>query len=115
MVCAGILYAPLLGIIYPDAPQNAYRTGYDLALFDLGYARDITGLTAALVAAAMADDATPSSILRTLRDIDPEHYFASRLVGRSSYRIYREAFVHCRWRSRIACGGLSEASVCTTG
>lgn len=91
MVCAGILYAPLLGIIYPDAPQNAYRTGYDLALFDLGYARDITGLTAALVAAAMADDATPSSILRTLRDIDPEHYFASRLVGRSSYRIYREA------------------------
>lgn len=91
MVCAGMLYAPMVGALYPGAPDQAYQAAYKLALFDLGYARDITGLTAAMVAAAMAEQSTPTKILRTLRDIDPHHYFASRLVGRSSYRIYREA------------------------
>ena len=91
MVCAGMLYAPMIGILYPGAPEQAYRAAYKLALFDLGYARDITGLTAAMVSEAMSPQSTPGKILQTLRDIDPHQYFASRLVGRSSYRIYREA------------------------
>ena len=47
--------------------------------------------TAALVAAAMRPNPTPAGVLAVLRDVDPQGYFKSRLVGRSSYRIYREA------------------------
>jgi len=90
--CAGMLYAPMIGLAYPNDPTNAYHSAYRLGIFDLGYARDITGLTAAMTAAAMAEDATPESILNTLRDIDPNDYFNSRLVGRSAQRFYQDAF-----------------------
>ncbi len=91
MVCAGMLYAPMIGVPYPGAPELAYRAAYDLSIFDLGYARDVTGLTAALVAAAMPYEASPLQVLSVLRSVDPQGYFKSRLVGRSTYRIFREA------------------------
>ncbi len=89
--CAGMLYAPMIGLVYPNDAANAYQAAYRLGIFDLGYARDITGLTAAMTAAAMAEDATSESILATLRDIDPNGYFNSRLVGRSAQRFYQDA------------------------
>ena len=91
MVCAGLLYSPMIGLPYPGAPDLAYRSAYDLSIFDLGYARDITALTAAMVAAAMPVEGSPLQVLNVLRSIDPQGYFKSRLVGRSSYRIFREA------------------------
>jgi len=90
-VCAGMLYAPSVGGFYPGNPTDAYAQTYAISIFDQGYARDIAGLTAALVSAAMASNATPESILNVLRDVDPERFFESRLVGRSSYRVYRQA------------------------
>ena len=89
--CAGMLYAPMIGLVHPNEAANAYQSAYRLGIFDLGYARDITGLTAAMTAAAMAPDATPKSILAILRDIDPNGYFNSRLVGRSAHRFYKDA------------------------
>ena len=91
MVCAGILYSPVIGILYPGAPELAYSSVYKLAIFDLGYARDVTALTSALVAAALPFDSSPDKMLSVLREIDPQQYFRSRLVGRSTYRIYRDA------------------------
>ena len=91
VTCAGMLYTPVLGAYFPGQPEAAYQTAYQLSLFDIGYARDISALTAALVAAAMSPTATPKQVLNVLRDVDPQEYFKSRLVGRSSYRIYREA------------------------
>ena len=91
MTCAGMLYTPTLGVYFPGQPETAYRTAYSLSLFDLGYARDVSALTAAMVAAAMRPNPTPAGVLNVLRDVDPEGYFKSRLVGRSAYRIYREA------------------------
>ena len=91
MTCAGMLYSPMLGLVYPGAPDLAYLSSYRLGLFDLGYARDISALTATLVAAAMDPQASPETVLNTLRDTDPKGYFNSRLVGRASYRIYRDA------------------------
>lgn len=89
--CAGMLYASMIGLVYPNDAANAYQSAYRLGIFDLGYARDITGLTAAMTAAAMSENATPESILATLRDIDPNGYFNSRLVGRSAQRFYQNA------------------------
>ena len=86
MVCAGLLYAPAVGAFYPAEPQRAYQEMYKISLFDVGYARDISAITAAMTAAAMAKNATPETILNTLRDIDPQQFFKARLVSRTAYR-----------------------------
>jgi len=91
MACAGLLYAPMIGLYYPGKPALAYREGYRLAIFDHGYARDISALSAALTAAAAAHRADPEQSLAVIREIDPYGFFESRLLGRSAYRIYREA------------------------
>ena len=57
--CAGMLYAPVVGAAFPGRPDKAYAAAYTIGLFDLGYARDITGLTAALTAVAFLPQADP--------------------------------------------------------
>ena len=91
MTCAGMLYTPIIGTFYPAAPQKAYEEAYRISLFDLGYARDISGLTAAMVSAAMQPGTSAESVINVVRDIDPEGYFKSRLVGRTAYRLLRDA------------------------
>lgn len=91
MVCAGLLYAPAIGVFFPENPEKAYQEALKLALFDIGYAKDITALSAAMTSAAMKKDASKAEILDVLRSVDPEHYFEARLVGRSSYRILQTA------------------------
>ena len=91
LLCAGMLYAPVLGLPYPADPGTAYETAYRLAIFDQGYARDITGLTAALVSAAMDANATPESVLEVFRTVDPHDYFRSRLFGRAAFKTFRSA------------------------
>ncbi|WP_026952643.1 ADP-ribosylglycohydrolase family protein [Algoriphagus mannitolivorans] len=90
MVCAGLLYAPAIGAFFPGDPEKAYREGYKLTFFDLGYARDISALSMAMTAAGMKAGATKSDLLASLR-LDPEKYFESRLVGRTSHRILKDA------------------------
>jgi hypothetical protein len=91
MVCGGMLYAPAIGAFYPKNPQKAYSENYKISIFDIGYARDISSLIAAMTAEAMDKNATKESVLSVLRTIDPEGYFKSRLVGRTSFRILRDA------------------------
>lgn len=91
MSCAGMLYAPLLGAYYPSLPDRAYLESYRLGLFDLGYARDITGLTAALVAQAMRPNLKAEDLTKVAYQVDPLRYFNSRLVGRISHRVYQDA------------------------
>ncbi|SFU13737.1 ADP-ribosylglycohydrolase [Algoriphagus locisalis] len=92
MVCAGLLYSPALGAYFPGNPEKAYREAYKLSLYDLGYAKDISALSAAMAAAGMKAGATKESLLATLR-IDPENYFQSRLVGRTSHNILKNALL----------------------
>ncbi|MEZ5042927.1 MAG: ADP-ribosylglycohydrolase family protein [Saprospiraceae bacterium] len=91
MACAGMLYAPMIGAYYPGRPEVAYEEMYKLGIFDIGYARDISGLTAALVAEAMRAQPQKDSLLRTIINIDPDHFFRSRLIGRAAYRIFKDA------------------------
>jgi hypothetical protein len=90
MVCAGLLYAPALGVFFPGDPEKAYQETYRLAMFDLGYARDLSALAGAMTAAGMKENATKKDILASLR-LDPEDFFQSRLVGRTAYKLLREA------------------------
>jgi hypothetical protein len=96
MACPGLLYAPSIGILYPRAPDMAYKAAYKLSIFDIGYAMDITALTTSMVSVAMTYQATPQKMLDVLSDIDPQQYFKSRLLGRITYRIYRESLFIAR-------------------
>lgn len=91
MTCAGMLYAPMLGAVHPGDPRSGYTLAYDLGIFDLGYARDMTGLVSAMTSAAFALDATGEAVTRINRTVDPEAFFESRLIGRSAYRFYQHA------------------------
>ena len=91
MSCAGMLYAPVIGAAFPGRPEEAYRAAYELAIFDLGYARDLTGLTAALTSAAFTPGAGPQHFIDVMREVDPEEYFRSRLLGRVAYQQFRQA------------------------
>ncbi|AWV99736.1 ADP-ribosylglycohydrolase family protein [Arcticibacterium luteifluviistationis] len=91
MVCAGLLYAPAIGVFYPGDANRAYDEMYKLSFFDVGYARDISGLAAAMTAVSMKKDAKKEDLLDVLRSVDPQHYFKSRLVGRTSYRILQKS------------------------
>lgn len=91
MVCGGMLYGPAVGAFYPKNPLKAYQETYKISIFDIGYGRDISGLVAAMTAAAMDKNATKESVLSVLRSVDPEGFFKSRLVGRASFRILRDA------------------------
>jgi len=89
--CAGMLYSPVVGAMVPANPTLAYEKAYRLAIFDQGYARDLTALVAAMVSAGFDPQATPETVLGVVRSVDPKGYFKSRLVGRSAYRFFSTA------------------------
>ncbi len=91
MACAGLLYAPAIGAFYPGRPEEAYRQMFALSIFDLGYARDVSSLTAALTAVAFSPGFGLDSLLTVYRVVDPEHYFRSRLLSRIAYRQLQQA------------------------
>lgn len=91
MTCAGMLYSPMIGACAPADPLVAYQKGYNLSIFDIGYARDITALVSAMVSQAFDTTATNASLGEVIRTVDPNEYFKSRLVGRSAYRFYQSA------------------------
>ena len=89
MSCAGMLYTPMFGLITTD-PEAAYRLAYEHALFDLGYARDISALVAALTQMALHTRDT-DSLLNTAVFTDPFRFQDSRLVGRISLQSAQNA------------------------
>lgn len=80
MSCAGQLYTSMFGL-WANSPEEAYLNAYEHSIFDIGYAKDISGLVAALTNKAMH---TPNidSLLTTALIVDPLKYQDSRLVGR---------------------------------
>ena len=91
MACGGMLYAPTIGGFYPGQAQKAYLEAYRLGIFDLGYARDITGLTAAYVAKAMQPNVNFDSITSITPIVDPMRYANSRLIGRLAHASFVSA------------------------
>ena len=85
MSCAGMLYTPAFGLVAQD-PESAYEMAYDHTLFDIGYARDISALVAAMTRMAMHTQ-DMDSILNTAVFTDPKRFQDSRLVGRLSLDI----------------------------
>jgi ADP-ribosylglycohydrolase len=82
LACGGLLYSPAIGLFYPGEPLKAYTEAYNLALWDQGYARDLTAIAAAMVSAAMEMDPKKETILLAFDKMDPQGFHQSRLVGR---------------------------------
>lgn len=89
MSCAGMLYSPVFGLV-AASPEEAYLTGIAHALFDLGYARDITGLVAAITNKAL-QTSNVDSLLAIHQYIDPYGYQDARLIGRLSVQMLQDA------------------------
>ena len=89
MSCAGMLYGPVFGLI-SSSPLSAYQMGYEHSLFDLGYAKDITALTAGMTRIALGGLGM-DSIMDHAFLLDPLGYADSRLIGRLSVNIARES------------------------
>ncbi|NHF60720.1 ADP-ribosylglycohydrolase family protein [Flavobacteriaceae bacterium TP-CH-4] len=85
MSCAGQLYTPMFGLLAHN-PEEAYDIAYEHTLFDLGYAKDISALVAAMTHMALRTQDI-DSILDPATFIDPLGYQDSRLVGRIPYSI----------------------------
>jgi hypothetical protein len=83
MSCAGQLYTPMFGLVASN-PEDAYNIAYEHTLFDLGYAKDISALVAAMTQMALQTQ-NMDSIINTATFVDPHGYQDSRLVGRISY------------------------------
>lgn len=90
MVCAGLLYSPAFGLLYPKQPEQAYLTAFNHSIFDLGYAKDLSAISAAMVAIGMDTEVKADSLITPVF-MDPEGFFESRLVGRTAYQIWLKA------------------------
>lgn len=91
MSCAGMLYTPMIGGYFPGQSVTAYEEAYRLGIFDMGYARDISALTAGYVAQAMTPDIPYDSIAGITPILDPLKYGNSRLIGRLAQQSYLNA------------------------
>ena len=80
MSCAGLLYSPVFGLVASD-PEEAYVTAYDHALFDIGYAKDISAMSATMTYLAMYGQDF-ASVVDSSFLTDPYGFKDSRLVGR---------------------------------
>jgi len=80
MACAGLLYSPMFGLV-ATSPEETYRLAYEHALFDIGYAKDITATTSTMTYLAM-HGVDFKSIVDSSLLIDPYGYRDSRLIGR---------------------------------
>ena len=52
MSCAGQLYTPMFGLV-STTPGEAYDRAYEHSIFDIGYAKDISGLVSAMTHMAL--------------------------------------------------------------
>ncbi len=89
MSCAGLLYTPMFGLVSATT-ELAYETAYDHAIFDIGYAKDISSLASALTFMALHTD-DMDSIMNTVKFVDPFDYQDSRLIGRLAYNIFEDS------------------------
>ncbi len=85
MSCAGQLYTPMFGLV-SATPEEAYKIAYQHSIFDIGYAKDISGLVSAMTHIAMRTQ-DMDSIINTATFVDPMGYQDSRLVGRIAYSV----------------------------
>jgi ADP-ribosylglycohydrolase len=67
----GLISLALAGLLFAGEPEKAYRKAFELDFRDIGYARDATGMMAAMVSAALAGGVTAREMIQIGLDTDP--------------------------------------------
>jgi hypothetical protein len=89
MSCAGMLYSPMFGLINLK-PEVIYKLAYEHSIFDIGYAKDISSIVAAMTQIAIQTDKIDEILQKSLL-IDPYNYMDSRLIGRISLSVANDS------------------------
>ena len=81
----GLISLALAGLLFAGEPEKAYVTAFELDFRDIGYARDATGMMAAMVSAALAGGVTAREMVRISLDTDPFEFgkrkYDQRVMG----------------------------------
>jgi len=85
MSCAGMLYTPMFGLVASSA-DSAYLLAFEHSLFDHGFAKDLSGLVAAMTYMA-TQTSSIDSVLDVVKYVDPHGFSESRLVGRIPFSV----------------------------
>lgn len=93
MSCAGLLYAPMFGLVATSA-EEAYSLAFEHCIFDIGYARDISSLVSVMTYNAL-QDMNFDKIVDASLAIDPHGFSDSRLLGRIAKSIVEESREIC--------------------
>jgi len=67
----GLISLALVGLLHAGEPEKAYVTAFELDFRDIGYARDATGMMAAMVSVAIAGGVTAREVAQAALDTDP--------------------------------------------
>lgn len=70
--------------------ENTYKKYFHLDIYELGFAKEISGHTAGMVVVITSSESTPDIILSVFRTEDPLGYSKSRLVSQMPPNLFRQ-------------------------
>lgn len=70
----GLISLAFAGLLHPGEPKQAYETAFELDYRDIGYARDATGMLAAMVSAAAGGARDAREVVRVGLETNPFSY-----------------------------------------
>ncbi len=70
----GLISLALAGLLYRGEPEKAYLAAFELDFRDIGYARDATGMMAAMISAALSADVEAKDMIKIGLETDPFGY-----------------------------------------
>lgn len=77
----GLISLAFAGLLHPDEPEAAYVAAFELDFMDVGYAKDATGMLAAMVSAAIGGGATAREAIEVCLQVDPFGYGDERIMA----------------------------------
>jgi len=67
----GLISLALAGLLFAGEPEKAYLTAFELDFRSIGYARDATGMMAAMISAALSGDVDAKAMVKVGLETDP--------------------------------------------
>ena len=67
----GLISLALAGLLFEGEPEKAYLTAFELDFRSIGYARDATGMMAAMISAALSGDVDAKHMVKIGLETDP--------------------------------------------
>ncbi len=78
----GLIHLAFAGLLYCGDPEQAYRTAFALDFMDIGYAKDATGMLAAMISAALPGGLTGKELVKIGLETNPFVYGDPMFGGR---------------------------------